>query len=368
MTIPPGEESGASFQLKEVEEGRLKLDLEVQDDFVLDNSAYAGLDPPRQLQVVLVTPGNSALETALSTSQATTVAGLSIISPETLETPEGKKMAEGGKVDLFIYDRCSPPAMPASNTLFIGAVPPGDAWKATGPVSPVFIIDTKRSHPILQYVDMGSVRIVEGSVLQMPPGGTELMRSESGVLMGVAPREAYQDAVLGMPLVQKGEQGEEPNTDWPRKRSFPVFLLNCLEYLGGAVSTSGSKTVLPGESAVLSLASRHEKVNVKLPGGETKQLDRAGQPQLIYSQTEQPGFYSVTPTDSDRLLQLFTVNLFTERESDLAIKPELMLGDQPIAADSAQQPTRREFWRWLLLFALCVLTLEWIMYTRRVAV
>ncbi len=44
--------------------------------------------------------------------------------------------------------------------------------------------------------------------------------------MAVAPRDAFQDAVVALRL-------KENNTNWPNRRGFPVFLLNSLEYLAG---------------------------------------------------------------------------------------------------------------------------------------
>ena len=361
-------ESGATFQLKDISDGQLKLELEISDDFSVDNIAYAGLDPPRQLQVVLVTAGNTPLTTALSTSQAQTVASVSTVTPEELESPELKKMAESGKIDLFIFDRCAPQSMPQANTLFMGAVPPIEGWQAAPPAGPVFVIDINRQHPIMQYVDMGAVQIVLGSVLTVPQGATTLMRSSDGVLMAVAPRDAFQDAVLGMALMN--EEGGQTvfNTDWLRRPSFPVFLLNSLEYLGGSVSTAGSKTVQPGEPAVLSLASRFDKVKIIAPDKKDETIDRTGSPQLIYNRTDQFGFYRVEPADSEKTLQLFTVNLYSERESKLSTPDDIVLGEEKVGAIKAEQTVRREYWRWLLALAVVVLTAEWIMYTRRVAV
>ncbi len=370
VKLEAGGENGAAFQLKDITDGRLKLQLELTDDLAIDNVAFAGLDPPRQLQVVVVTAANKPLETAMSTSQVQSMATVSIMAPEALESPESIQLAKSGKVDLFIYDRCAPKEMPAANTLFMGAIPPVEGWSASAPVSPIFIIDTNRAHPIMQYVDMTSVQIVEGTTLKAPTDATTLLRSDAGVLMALAPRLSYQDAVLGMSLIRNAENGEgtEPNTDWPILRSFPVFLLNCLEFLGGAVNTSGSKSIQPGETAVLPLASRFDKVKVVGPENMTREVDRSGAPQLIFNQTENFGFYRVEPTDGDKTLQLFTVNLFSERESSLATPPEILLGEEKVAASPARESVRLEYWRYLLAIALVVLTVEWIMYTRRIAV
>jgi hypothetical protein len=367
VKLEPEGESGATFPLKDVTEGQLKIELEISDDFAVDNVAYAGLDPPRQLQVVVVTPGNTPLTTALSTSQAQTVAAVTLANPDELESPEMKKMAESGKVDLFIYDRCAPKTMPQGNTLFMGSVPPIEGWQAT-PHKPVFVIDINRQHPILQYVDMSSVMIVSGYSLSTPQGATPLIRSDGGVLMAVAPRDAFQDAVLGMSLMHEEDGETRFNTDWLRRPSFPVFLLNCLEYLGGSVSTAGSKTIQPGEPAVLPLASRYDKVKIVSPDKKEDFIDRTGSPQLIYNRTDQFGFYSVEPAESDQTLQLFTVNLFSERESKLSTPQDIVLGEEKVGAIKAEETVRREYWRWLLALAVIVLTAEWIMYTRRIAV
>ncbi len=361
--------TGVSFAIENVFEGKLRLELDSDDDFAADDVAYAGLDPPRQLEVVLATTGNAALEAALATEQAQTLASIRLIDPASLNVPEVRELAQGGSIDLFIYDQCSPEEMPESNTMFIGALPPGELWKASPTTGPLFVIDTNRSHPMMQYVDMGAVNIVEGQALELPSGATELIRTDAGILMAVGPRGAYQDAVIGMPLAKRTDDGVLPNTDWPIKRSFPVFLLNALEYLGGAVSTAGSKTIKPGEPVTLSLATRFDAVDIIDPSGKKSAIERNGQPQLIYTQTDQFGFYEARPADSDRLLQLFTANLFSEQESDIVPALEVQIGAQSVAANSAQtEIIRIEYWRWLLALALVILTIEWYLYNRRVAV
>ena len=192
LTLDPESGDGVTFPIENATEGQLKLELEADDDFKTDNVAYAGLDPPRQLEVVLVTEGNTALETALKTGQAKAIATVRTIDPASLAAPETVQLAESGDVDLFIYDQCAPPKMPESNTLFIGSTPPDGRWKTSEPQGPLFVITTNKSHPMLQYVDLGTVRIVEGTAITLPEGGTELVRTDVGILVGVAPREGYQ--------------------------------------------------------------------------------------------------------------------------------------------------------------------------------
>ncbi len=369
LALEPNASDGVSFQLQNLSEGQLKLVLDVKDQLEVDNVAYAGIDPPKQLEVVLVTEGNSALELALTTGQAKALANVRTFSPESMVADDFKQLSQSGSIDLFIYDQCSPESMPDSNTLFFGSLPPGDTWSATGPTGPLFVIDTNRAHPMLQYVDMGTVQMVEGLAITMPKGATELIRTDAGILAGVAPREAYQDAVMGLALTKRSEGNSSPNTDWPIKRSFPVFLLNSLEYLGGAVSTAGAKTVKPGQPAILSIANRYDKIEISQPDGSKVPVDRTGQTQIVFTQTETPGFYAAKPLAIDNTLQLFSVNLFSEAESNIKVAPEVQIGAQAVAASNRQtELVRVEYWRWLLVIALGLLSVEWYLYNRRVAV
>ncbi|MCA9127436.1 MAG: BatA and WFA domain-containing protein [Planctomycetales bacterium] len=369
VSIGPAEASGVSFQVANVTEGKLKLELEFSDDFAQDNVAFAGLDPPRQLDVVLVTEGNSALEAALATSQAAALAQVRILSPADLTSPENESQAQSGSIDLFIYDQCTPEQMPESNTLFVGTLPPGDRWKANEPSGPLFVIDTNRAHPMLQYVDMGTVRIVEGRSLELPTAGTELLRTDAGILMGVAPREAYQDAVVGMPLFNRKDGVLLANTDWPIKPSFPVFVLNALEFLGGTASNAGSVTVKPGQPVSLHISNRYSRFDIESPGGAQVTVDRREQPRTIFTHTDELGFYEVRPSESERMLQLFTVNLFSELESNILPRAELTIGAQEVVATNDQRDIARvEYWRWLLALALVILSVEWFLYNRRIAI
>jgi hypothetical protein len=362
VLLQPGEIKGLDFELADLRQGRLELQLQTDDHLAVDNVAYAAISPPRQLEVVLVTSGNTALAASLQTAQAQVIANVRVVSPDQLMSDETKRLSASGAVDLFIYDACSPPEMPQANTLFLGQAPPGQQWQASGPQGPLFVIDVNRSHPLLQYVDLGTLLIAQGVSYQIPSGATELARTDAGILMAVAPRGAYQDAVIGMQLLQN-------NTNWINRPSFPVFVLNCLEYLGGTAASVGTRTFQPGQQAILNLASRHSLVTVQTPDGKQEKISRDGQPQLIYSRTDQQGIYQISDSQQDHAISMFNVNLFSEQESSIGTAAEIKIGLQDVQTRSAGlQIIRAEFWRWLLLLALVLLILEWLVYTRRVSV
>jgi len=161
----------------------------------MDNEAYASLNDQRDGRVLLVTPGNSTLETALSTDRARRLATVDIISPEELATPGFERRLQVETYNLVIFDQCVPTSMPWANTLFVGRLPPTAAWQRDASEVKVYgpqIIDWERGHPLLSLLDLSGVQIVDSLLAQPPAGGRILVDSTSGPLVAIAPRDGYE--------------------------------------------------------------------------------------------------------------------------------------------------------------------------------
>ena len=115
------------------------------DSLAADNVAYAAIRPNRPINVLLVTPGNSALETALQTARVQQVASLQTQGVSFLTDPKYSESANNSAYDLIVFDQCSPTTMPQSNTLFIGSLPPRDPAKAAkaAPATPSITVTGK---------------------------------------------------------------------------------------------------------------------------------------------------------------------------------------------------------------------------------
>jgi len=398
VTIEPNAETGLLFELSELEQGQLKLIVDYADSLSADNTAYAAIRPDRPINVLLVTPGNSALETALQTARVQQVASLQVEGVPFLTDPKYSESANSSIYDLIVFDQCSPTTMPQSNTLFIGSLPPRDpsnATKATPATDksateaqpeaateaasqsqrdwvfgelqgPVIVLDVNRSNPMTQYLEMGSVGIVEARTVRPPESGDILMISDAGPLFGIAPRGPFQDAVLGFSIVQATDQGAAVNTDWGIKRSFPVFVYSAVEFLGGGITESSAPTVQPGWPIGLQLSSRFKNFEVAFPNGTRTELVRGDESRSIFTQTDQPGLYSIFADGLERPIETFCVNLFSTRESNLATEANIKMGFEKVAASNTTVQARQETWRWILLVGLAMLVVEWIVFNRRV--
>jgi hypothetical protein len=358
--------AGAKFEMQEIESGILKLQVESKDNLPVDNTAYAVVNMPRPSKVLVVTPGNDALELALRTDEAQKVADVSIAEPKILETKAYEDQAADGAYDLIVYDQCAPKTMPACNTLFIGRLPPG--WTAKGPKQgPPLVIDTDQVHPLTQLVQMNNVKIVEATPLTGPQGSVTLVDADIGPIYVVGPRAGYEDAVLGMDIVSLSADGKrEVNTDWPIRRSFPVFVMNAIKYLGGVRSSLAAPSIKPGQPAILRTATPVASVIVSSPRGDRFEVPRELQNTFVFGRTDELGVYQVREGTGQQLGQQFAVNLFDTRESDLAPREKLEIGHEEVKAQQGKQSARQELWRWLLLAAIGVLIFEWYVYNRRV--
>ena len=367
VRVPAGDAAGIEFKLNQMDRGVLRLVWENRDDLLLDNSAYTTLNPAREARVLLVTPGNDALRVALATDEVLALAALTVAEPAVLPTKEHQDLAAAGYFDLIIYDQCQPERMPQASTLFVGQLPPLESWtKGEKEPSPI-IIDTDGVHPLMQYVAMGNVAILEGFSLKPPAGGTPLMESDLGTLYAVAPREGFEDAVLGFEIVGLDNEGKtEAKTDWPIRRSFPVFVFNAVRYLGGSSNSSAAATVNPGQPILLRSRSPVQQTTVVAPDGRKTQISREGQNAFPYSNTDLLGIYDVLEGTAATPAQQFAVNLFDSRESNLTVRDDVELGYEKVKGTVGLEQARIETWKWLLILGLIILLFEWYIYNRRV--
>jgi len=422
VDVKAGESSGVVFPLADAPAGKLtatlkySLDTPSKRDVLLrDDTAYAALNDAKPGHVLVVTPGgaateNVALKVALATERMVKLGTIEFKAPDVLATEQYENDSDASLYDLIVFDQCAPAAMPRSDTLFIGRLPPGTAWRGgredansvadgnagqesagdgkknrdqanSNEVDKVAgvpqIIDWDRAHPLLNSVELGNVAIVDSLVLDPPPGATVLIDSTAGPIAAIAPRDAYQDVVLGFEIVGQDKDGSlTANTNWPTKLSFPTFWLNALEYLASGTEESRSTSVRPGRPVELRASGAAPQLTIIAPDGKEQTVNRTGEDLFQFYDTGQLGVYQVRQGNS--VTERFAVNLFDRRESDVRVRPsqdpeatamraaDIRIGNVNIRAEAGRAPMRKEVWKFVLACALAVLVFEWYIYNRRV--
>jgi len=363
VSVPAGKSSGVSFELAQLSSGVLELRLAQADQLAVDNRAWAVVHAPRRSRVLFLTPGNEPLRTALTTQAARELAEVTVQGPDFLSTPQYRQGATAEAWDLIIYDRCRPEEAPQANTLYIGTLPPGDAWQRQAAVTAPQIMDINRAHPLMQWLDLSDVLIIESQPLTPPRGATLLVEGLEGPLLALAPREGFEDVVLSFELVG----GERIGTNWPVRPSFPVFVLNALAYLGGNREVDRTGTVSPGQPIVLRPETAARELSVLPPGAGATPLSvaRDKHNEFPFTATGRVGLYRAR--EGDREVDRFAVNLFDPRESKIPIQADrkLKIGHDVIASGTGWEEHRRDVWKWIVAGALAILLFEWYIYNRR---
>ncbi len=371
LQIDAGSSKAAAFDLGTTEPGALELRAATGDKLAIDDVAYATINPPQRSKVLLITPGNEPLQFALATSRAEQVVELTVEPPEYLKSDKYRTESTTGAYDLIVYDRCvpvdpkdptKPGEMPQANTFFVGTLPPGGVWTADAKVDVPQIIDTDRSHPIMNLIEMDGVLIYEGTPLKPPPGSTVLVDTNAGPMFAIGPREGFEDAVLGFEIVGEGHY----RTNWWFKQGFPVFAMNLVNYLGSRQVESVGGSTRPGEAVALRSLVKPDKITVETPNKKRLLIPRGRQNLYTFHDTGELGVYRVLEAETET--QRFSVNLFDSAESDVrtAVERPIKIGHTDVPAESGWEVSRRDGWKWLVLAALGVLLFEWYIYNRRV--
>jgi hypothetical protein len=344
----------------------IRLEIDNKDVYMQDNVAHCILNPPRLATVLVVSDYDFYLRLALTTPQMSKVAKIQFENRDYIKDKEYQDRAALGFYDLVIFDQCSPEKMPLANTITWGAIPRLDTWKTVENLETTPIADAENSHPLMFAVQMGDVNILAGQTLEGPPGSISLVDAAQGSVMMIAPRGGFEDLVIGFPLVTYANDDIKINTDWFKKASFPLFMQNVITVLGGSARFNATQANAPGEAVSIRPLLPYSAINVTSPAGQTTQLRPRNDNSFVYSQTEKSGVYEVREPDANELDQLFAVNLLDRTESNLAVREDLKLGYEEIGGTTEVAPARKDYWTWLVLVALIVISVEWYIYNRRV--
>jgi hypothetical protein len=233
------------------------------------------------------------------------------------------------------------------------------------------IIDIDSAHPLMQWMDMGDVLLAAGTPLKPPTGSTVLVDSDIGAMMAIAPRDSFEDVVLGFTIIeeQAGAEGKTKKyygTNWPTRQSFPVFVRNLFEYCGSVRAGTGGENVRPGVPVTLESPGGQTALSILSPSGGKTDLKSGKLGKISFTETGELGIYRVQ--SGGKTIDQFAVNLFDPGESDIRPNrsPSIKVGDVEVKGENVWQAARKEIWKTVVLLGLAVLLVEWYIYNRRI--
>ena len=383
LTVTGESEKGFQFTIADTGPQALMVDCQTADDLPADNLAYAVVAPDRKPGIRLVSSGNRYLSQFFRSPGVKELIEYSEILPADLAKPEIQRELSLGKDMLTIFDKCSPEIAPQNNAIYFGSFPPGKKFAELKAFQNPTILDWDTSNPLMQYIrDLSLIRVNNVSIpTPLPAGARALIESDKGPIALSSPRDGFTDVIVCFALTDE----KSFNTDWFLKYSFPLFLSNCLQQLAGVGTENATGMHAPGSSfsipagGLVGKALQVQALNTIASGSDvTTNVDSSGRAAVT-----SPGLQGAfTVKQGEQLVDLFAVDLFDNRESDLstrglaplgapgpvAEKYQMKIGFTPVAGKTKSEGVDAPLWKWAVVAGLMVLVAEWFIYNRRVAI
>ena len=146
-------------------------------------------------------------------------------------------------------------------------------------------------------------------------------------------------------------------SDLPLKVEFPILLANAMFWLAGRNSPATERAVRAGQPATIQTSAPSAAITT--PAGETREVvsrDRS----VVFADTLRVGMYDVKDAPP------FAASLLSEAESNTSPLDSIRTRGGETKGQMETFHSEREAWRWIALFALAVLMIEWWAYHRRI--
>lgn len=353
LDLPPGGQRVVLVEDLPAGLGQVEAHLEGADILAEDDRAVAAPPSGEPVPVTLVTQGNRFLETALSL-----LPGIAVT--QALPGPE-IAFPEAG---LTIFDAYVPvtATLPAGNLLFIAPPRSTAYFTATGTLEAPRMRPAAVEDPLLEHISLADVSLLDAVRIPLPEWGRPVILAEAG------------DEATAFPLLFTGEiEGRRlavlafdlRRSDLPLQVAFPLLWANLIHWLAPGSAGTIPPQVVPGESISFLLPGNTGPVEVLQPDGSSQRLTPdAGR--YVFADTGQLGLYRVRWGEGESQQETqFAVNLFLPQESSLSPAETLPgLGASGGGDGSEQGQGKREWWRFLALLALGLITVEWAVYQR----
>lgn len=317
----------------------IEAKLDAKDLLAADNYAVALTNPGASLRVLLVGKGDFFLEKALSLDPRVTL-------DRADEVPvEERGTGIGGTYDVVVFDGIPSVPVKARGVLELGAVGPASPVTSSGSVrSPNFV--SAEQTKLMEGVDFEGVFIDNAQRVKPKPEGQVVANGSAGPLV-VTSRGDQRRVFLAFSPLQ---------SDFPLNISFPIFIANSLDFLGGE-SGSGVLAIRAGQTFNVAAAKAG---TLKQPDGQTSEVASNGTTAVVRG-ARQVGKYNLNIDGKQRPVY---ATLRSDRESRIAPEVDLELGGGSVKAVAS--PLRfADFWRPLLVICLLVLAGEWWMFARK---
>ncbi|HMJ90201.1 MAG TPA: hypothetical protein VK530_10315, partial [Candidatus Acidoferrum sp.] len=334
------------FFANQTRDGVFTAKLSIRDDLAADNQASVVSLLAKPVRLLLVTRGNAILEKALRAAENVTVSIAAAI-------PDNARV-----YDVVVLDGLTPSVWPDASVLAFH-IAPTNLFPSYATVEGPPIVDWKNTHPLLRFVNFDPTTDLISEALRVKPPnwGDVIIESPQTPLM-IAGELNYRRVVwVGFDPLQ---------STWPLRISFPIFVVNALDWLNPSAASAGQFVARAGEPLRMPISGELTSAKVTKPDGTVRELKLAPDTrEIVFGETTRQGVYKLNAGTNNLS---FCVNVMDAFESNITPREELPLGKFGTSVKAAGSVrANKEIWRWIAAAGLCVLLFEWWFYHRRTA-
>ncbi|MGV6814943.1 MAG: BatA domain-containing protein [Phycisphaerales bacterium] len=317
----------ATIEIHRADDALIEVSLDGDDGFEADQRAWVRLPDAHPTRVVVVAPDGQADPLLVDMLEVVARAPARAISADD----------PIGSADLVVYDRASPETLPGVPTIGFASLMPdepgsdqliGDRLIEPGTRNRLTLWD--RTSPMMRDASMGTVSYQRSVVFSPTTQEQVLARDRDGAVI-------VQRVVDRIPHVRVGFALHD--SDWAVQVGFPIFLINAFESL------------LPGVNGVGQVYTTREPIRSETDGAikDVGVIPRVGVREIAG--------------------RAYGISLLDAHESMLVVRDGVQIGsdrrgEQNMMGDGE---SARSIWRWLVLAAVGLMTIEWLGYVRKVS-
>lgn len=331
--------------LQGLKAGKILARLKRNDDFTIDNRAFAVLNRSTDIYVQLFTKGNVFLERVL-TSYPNVILNK---SPEILDDSWQQQLDLN---HLVIVDNMPAPTAPNGNLVFINhsnpALPLVEGPKIKFPQ----VTSWDRQHPLLKELNIHDLLIQQAKEIESFRGAKPILQSNKTDLVFTVEKEKLRAVYFGFDLKE---------SDFPLKVAFPIFWNNLMNWMIPAIGDPAYTHFQTGSSIPLLLKPQTKEILVRTPDRRRINLPVKQQP-FIFNDTGYSGIYKIREGKS---WFYFATNLLNENESNILPKQFSPKDENSVFNAIAQENTKRKIWFLVLILVALFLMFEWFVWSSK---
>ncbi len=357
--MTPGRARVVFLPFEQPSNAAIEVAILAEDALAADNYSSLVVPPAKALRVALVTKGDFIVRSIL---EGVALQSLRQVSPDEFDA----LAAEPGGIDgydVVILENVAPKSLPPGRYLTLGPTPPIEDLVEYGEPERSLILSTRDDHPVMRFVNLEG-QIIIGSLHKLQPNTNVTIIAEAAAGPAIVEFRRGGVSVIHVAF-------DPLDSTWPFERSWVNFVVNAVEYLGGATAAIASESLHPGEAISTRLPASATDVELLLPDGKTESVRPPDPTQFTWGPTRLSGTYELKwsqPGSATPEIRKFAVNMDAEAEGRIDAAPTILFSKDEVKGDRSGSAVQTPLWPWLIGVVLALLMVEWWVYTRRTAV